>query len=263
MRLISWNVNGMRACARKGFLDWLKVTQPDVVALQETRATEAQLEGSVRSPRGYHPTWNPAERLGYSGVATLSRTPHEVLASGLGEARFDIEGRTLATRHPGEGDLVVTLVNGYFPNGQRDLSRVPYKLEYTEAVFAYANALRAQGHLVVVCGDVNTAHEELDLRNWRANRKTTGFLDEEREALGAHLGPPGSDRWVDAFRALHPGEPNRYTWWSNRKGVRERNVGWRIDYHLVAPELWPRVVAADILAEVLGSDHCPIKLTLR
>ncbi len=257
-RLISWNVNGIRACQRKGFLDWLKASAPDVACLQETRATVDQLDKAMQRAHRYHATWVSAERPGYSGVATLSREPHEVVADGLGEAEYDVEGRTLVTRHR-VGDVAVTIVNGYFPNGQRDLGRVPYKLAYTAAVRARADALRAAGELVVVCGDVNTAHDEIDLANARANRTTTGFLDEEREALGAWL----TDGWVDAFRALHPGEPHRYTWWSNRKGVRERNVGWRIDYHLVAPELWDRVVSADILAEVPGSDHCPVQLTLR
>ncbi len=254
MRLISWNVNGIRACQRKGFLDWLKAAAPDVVSLQETRATTDQLDKSMRRAHRYHSTWVAAEKPGYSGVATLSREPHEVVAVGLGEPRFDVEGRVLATRH---GD--VTILNAYFPNGQRDHGRVPYKLDFTRAAMAYANQLRAEGHLVVICGDVNTSHHPIDLRNVTGNRNSTGFLEPERAALDEWT----DAGWVDAFRALHPGEPNRYTWWSNRKGVRERNVGWRLDYHFVAPELWPRVVAADILAEVLGSDHCPIQLTLR
>lgn len=254
MRFISWNVNGIRACQRKGFLDWLKEAAPDVACLQETRATTDQLDKAMRRAHRYHSTWVAADRPGYSGVATLSREAHEVVATGLGDPRFDPEGRVLVTRH---GD--VTVLNAYFPNGQRDHTRVPYKLDFTRAAMACADALRAQGHLVVVCGDVNTSHHPIDLRNVSGNRKTTGFLEPERAALDEWV----AGGWVDAFRALHPGEPNRYTWWSNRKGVRERNIGWRIDYHFVAPELWPRVVAADILAEVPGSDHCPIQLTLR
>lgn len=259
MRLISWNVNGIRSCQKKGFLDWLKITTPEVVCLQEVRALPEQLDEAMLKPsaggrRKYHTHWVPAERKGYSGVATLSLEPAELLAEGLGDAQFDVEGRIVATRH---GDI--TVVNGYFPNGQRDLGRVPYKLEFTRKVLDYADALRADGHLVVVCGDFNTAHHEIDLRNWRGNRKATGFLPEERAELDVWL-----DRgWRDSFRALHPGEANRYTWWSHRPGVREKNVGWRIDYHMVAPELWDRVLSADILAEVRGSDHCPIQLTLR
>lgn len=253
MRLVSWNVNGIRACAEKGFLDWLKAAAPDVVCLQETRATPDQLDRKLRLPRGYHATWFPAEKLGYSGVATLSRAPHEVVRAGL-NPRFANEGRTLVTRH---GDI--TVINGYFPNGQRDHGRVPFKLDYTRAVLEYAEMLRAAGQRVIICGDVNTAHDEIDLRNARGNRNTTGFLPEERAALDEYV----AAGWVDSFRALHPGEPNRYTWWSNQPGCRERNVGWRIDYHFVAPELWPRVLAADIHAEVLGSDHCPIQLTLK
>jgi len=254
MRFISWNVNGIRACQKKDFLEWLKVSAPEVVCLQETRATEAQLDRKMKRARGYHATWVSAERPGYSGVATLSVEPHEVLATGLGEPRFDVEGRMLATRH---GD--VTVVNAYFPNGQRDHGRVPYKLDFTRAVLAYADGLRAEGHQVVVCGDFNTAHHRIDLRNATANKTATGFLPIERAALDEWA----EGGWVDAFRALHPGEPNRYTWWSNRPGVRQRNVGWRLDLHQVAAELWPRVLSADILAEVLGSDHCPVQLTLR
>ena len=254
IRLFSWNVNGLRACHRKGFLDWFHVARPDVLAVQEVRARPDQLEDDVHSPSGYDARFHPADRAGYSGVALYSRTPPDVaLLGGLGDERFDREGRLIIADY---GDLV--LFNGYFPNGGNDLSRVPFKLEFSEAVLQRAEGMRRNGRSIVICGDVNTAHEEIDLANPGPNRRNTGFLPEERAWL-TRLTDHG---YVDVFRLLHPDEPGHYTWWSNRKGVRERNVGWRIDYFFITPDLVDHVIDARIHPRVMGSDHCPIELEL-
>jgi exodeoxyribonuclease-3 len=254
IRLFSWNVNGLRACSRKGFLAWFEELRPHVLGLQEIRALPEQLDEAVRGPRGYEVHFHPAERRGYSGVALYTRNPaNRVILGGLGEPGFDREGRLIIADY---GDFV--LYNGYFPNGGHDLSRVPFKLEFSEAVLQHAEAQRRRGRKVVICGDVNTAHHEIDLANPASNRKNTGFLPEER-AWVSRLVEHG---YVDVFRSLHPGEPGLYTWWSNRKGVRERNVGWRIDYFFVSEDLMDRVTDARIHPDVMGSDHCPISLVL-
>ncbi|HSL18501.1 MAG TPA: exodeoxyribonuclease III [Methylomirabilota bacterium] len=254
IRLYSWNVNGLRACGRKGFAEWLEAERPDVLGLQETRALPDQLEPELREPNGYRAWFHPAERRGYSGVALLSRAePQSVVLGGLGEERFDSEGRLIVADY---GPFL--LYTGYFPNGGHDLSRVPYKLEFSEAVLQHAEAQRKAGRSVVICGDVNTAHEEIDLANPASNRKNTGFLPEERAWVSRFL----DHGYVDVFRRRNPDTPGLYTWWSNRPGVRERNVGWRIDYFFVSDDLVDRVVGARIHPEVMGSDHCPISLTL-
>ncbi len=254
MRLFSWNVNGIRACGRKGFLDWLSNERPDVLGLQETRALPEQLEEAVREPDGYQVHFHPAERKGYSGVALYSRVaPRSVTLGGLGEPRFDDEGRLIIADY---GDFL--FYTGYFPNGGNDLSRVPFKLEFSEAVLQHAEAQRKAGRSIVICGDLNTAHEEIDLANPKSNQKNTGFLPEERAWLSRLI----EHGYIDIFRRRHPDEEGRYTWWSNRKGVRERNVGWRIDYFFISPDLEERVVAARIHPDVMGSDHCPIELEL-
>jgi exodeoxyribonuclease-3 len=254
IRLFSWNVNGLRACSRKGFMDWFEDTRPDVLGLQEIRTLPEQLDEPVRSPEGYRAHFHPAERRGYSGVALYTRSPADtVTLGGLDDSRFDSEGRLIIADY---GDFV--LYNGYFPNGGHDLSRVPFKLEFSEAVLQHAETQRRHGRSVVICGDVNTAHHEIDLANPASNRKNTGFLPEER-AWVSRLVDHG---YVDIFRWLHPDEPGLYTWWSNRKGVRERNVGWRIDYFFISDDLRERVADARIHPQVMGSDHCPIELVL-
>lgn len=253
LRLMSWNVNGIRALGRKGFLPWLEGAGPDVLGLQEIKARPEQLDDDLRQPAGYHATWHPAERAGYSGVAILSRErPLEVI-EGLGDPRFDVEGRTLLARFPG-----FDFVTAYFPNGKDDLSRVPYKLDYSEAFLDYVNRLRAEGRRVVFCGDVNTAHRAIDLARPKENRKVTGFLPEEC-AWVDRLTEAG---WVDAYRQRNPEQTGAYTWWSFRSGARERNVGWRIDYFFVSTDLCPSVAGAGIHSDILGSDHCPVSIDL-
>ena len=254
LRLFSWNVNGLRACTRKGFLDWFNEEQPDILGLQETRALPEQLDDAVREPDGYETTHFPAEKKGYSGVALYTRVqPESVEASGLGEDRFLNEGRLIIADY---GDFL--FYTGYFPNGGHDLKRVPYKLEFSEAVLQHAEAQRRAGRGVVICGDVNTAHTEIDLANPKSNQKNTGFLPEERAWVSRLI----EHGYADVFRDRHPGEGEHYTWWSNRQGARARNVGWRIDYFFVSPELGKRVVDAKIHPDVMGSDHCPIELVL-
>jgi len=253
-RLFSWNVNGLRACHRKGFTEWFREARPDVLAVQEVRARPDQLHDDVRAPAGYDVRFHPADRNGYSGVALYSqRPPESVRLGGLDDERFDREGRLIIADL---GDFV--LLNGYFPNGGQDLSRVPFKLDFSEAVLQRAESLRRNGRPIVICGDFNTAHREIDLANPKSNQRNTGFLPEER-AWVTRLIDHG---YVDIFRQLHPDEPGHYTWWSNRKGVRERNIGWRIDAFFISPDLIDRVIDARIHPQVTGSDHCPIELEL-
>ena len=259
MRVVSWNVNGLRACARKGFLDFLDASGADIVGLQEVRAFERQLEPAVRAPAGWHAAFAPAERAGYSGVALYSREPPERVETALGEPRFDVEGRfVIAEFGSRRGRLAVASV--YFPKGSgrdRDNSRVAYKLDFYAALFDHLEPLRRGGPVLVI-GDYNTAHEPIDLARPAANTKTSGFLPEERAELGRWL----RAGWVDTFRARHPGEPDHYTWWRQWGGARERNVGWRIDYVLASAAAAERVTDAFIWPQVTGSDHCPVGVDL-
>lgn len=252
MKLVSWNVNGIRAAMKKGFSDWLSMALPDIVCLQETRIDSGQLTEEIRRPHGYYALWHSAERKGYSGVATLCRERPAAFREGFGQHQFDVEGRVLLTEHPG-----FTLINAYFPSGQRGHDRVAFKLEFYGALLEFCGELRRQGHRLVVCGDYNTAHQPVDLARPRENQKTSGFLPEEREALGHWL----NQGFVDVFRRLHP-QAEEYTWWTYRSGARGRNIGWRIDYFLVDEQLVPHVQDARILGMVEGSDHCPIELEL-
>jgi exodeoxyribonuclease-3 len=251
-RLVSWNVNGIRAAVRKGFWDWLAADAPDILCLQETRIQPDQRTRKMRQPPGYHASWVDGERKGYSGVATFSREEPKAVRGGFGPAHFDAEGRVLLTEHP-----AFTLLNVYFPNGQRGHDRVLFKIEFYDALLAFCDRLRAEGHRLVVCGDYNTAHQPIDLARPKENETTSGFLPEERAAVSRWL-----DRGcVDVYRHLHP-NAEEYTWWTYRFNARARDIGWRIDYFLVDAPLVPRVRRARILGDVMGSDHCPIELEL-
>jgi len=255
LRVVSWNVNGLRACVRKGFAAWLRRSRADIVGVQEVRAVAEQLPAAVRAPRGWHVHLAPARRPGYSGVALFSRRPPNSVEATLGETRFDVEGRVQTARF---GRLVV--VNGYFPKGsgsKRDNSRVPYKLDFYRALFRHVQRLRRAGHRVLVIGDFNTAHQEIDLARPRDNVNNSGFLPEERAELSRWI----EAGWVDTFRHFQS-EPGHYSWWSQRRGVRERNIGWRIDYVLASPAAMRYVRAAFIHPEVRGSDHCPVGVDL-
>jgi len=253
VKLISWNVNGVRAVAQKGLLEWLATESPDVLCIQETKAHPDQLTKKLLRPPGYHTYWESAVRKGYSGVATFSKTEPLCVEGGFGIEEFDVEGRVLMTEYPG-----FKLFNVYFPNGKRSPERLDYKLRFYADFLEYCDALHAQGDRLIVCGDVNTAHKEIDLARPKQNEKVSGFLPEEREWIDRYL----AQGFVDAFRTFHPDERDQYTWWHYITNARARNVGWRIDYHLVSENLMPAVIDASILSGVMGSDHCPIVLEL-
>lgn len=254
LTLLSWNVNGARAVYKNGFMDWLAASAADIVCLQETRAEPHQLPDDLRSPAGYHAFWNPSRsKKGYSGTALLTRQAPLDVQFGLGVEEFDCEGRTIIAEYP-----AFILLNSYFPNGGRDHSRVPFKLAFYEAFLAKCEALRSQGKAVIFCGDVNTAHREIDLARPKENQTVTGFLPEER----AWLDQVTSAGYVDTFRHFYPNLPGQYTWWHQVTFARQRNVGWRIDYFFAAAEVMPRVVDAFIQPEVMGSDHCPVGIKL-
>ena len=253
MKLLSWNVNGIRSVARQGFLPWLSKARADVLCVQETRAWPEQLEEDLIHPGRYRSWWSCADKKGYSGVCIYSKVEPLEVREGLGVAAFDREGRVLTARYE-----EFTLVNAYFPNGQRDHARVPFKMEFCAVFLDYCEDLRRRGEHLVLCGDFNTAHREIDLKRPRENQNTTGFLPVERAWIDRVV----EAGYVDIFRQRHP-EPDHYTWWSNRSGARQRNIGWRIDYHFITPGLEPRVKKAYHLSAVMGSDHCPVGLELR
>ena len=255
MRVVSWNVNGLRACAKKGFVDFLRRSDADIVGLQEVRAFADQLPDDLRDLDGWHAHYSPAERPGYSGVALFSRKAPIRIETSLGEPRFDVEGRLQIARFDR-----LTVLNAYFPKGSgkdRDNSRVPYKLDFYRAVFERAEKLRRRQPVLVI-GDYNTAHQEIDLARPKDNVKNSGFLPEERAEMD-RLFEAG---WVDTFRRTHPGEAGHYSWWSQRGGARARNVGWRIDYVLASPAAMKRVNQAFIWPAATGSDHCPVGVDL-
>ena len=256
LRVLSWNVNGLRACDRKGcFLPWLESCGADIVGLQEVRALPEQLSAELRLPAGWTAHFCPAERRGYSGVALFCRIPPSQIDVSLGEARFDSEGRLQLARF---GRLAVA--NVYFPKGSgklRDNSRVPYKLDFYRALFDCVARLRRGGCRVLVMGDFNTAHREIDLARPKENAGESGFLPEERAEIDRWL----AAGWVDTFRAFEQGGAH-YTWWSQRGGARARNVGWRIDYVLASPAAMRHVRGAIHEPATLGSDHCPVGVEL-
>ncbi len=250
-RILSWNVNGIRAIRKKGLMPFIERARPDVLCLQETRAHKHQLDLALTDPPGFSAHFAEAEKKGYSGVCTYSRrAPHEV-HQGLGRPKYDREGRTLITR---VGAL--TVVNVYVPHGagtRRDNSRVPYKLGFSRNLYQRLNRAKRAGERIVVLGDLNTAHRAIDLARPRQNLKTSGFLDEEREELDRWI----RNGWVDTFRRFEDG-PGHYSWWSQRIGVRAKNIGWRIDYILASPAAAPYLRDGFIWPEVAGSDHCPV-----
>ena len=251
MRIISWNVNGIRACAKKGFLDFLQRSKADVVCLQEVRAFEHQLDDALRNPEGWHTNFAPAVRPGYSGVGIYSRAKPDRVITVLGDEQYDVEGRFMVAQY---GRTSVASV--YFPKGSgrdRDNSRVPYKLGFYQKVFETVEKLKKRGP-VFVTGDYNTAHTEIDLARPKTNKKSSGFLPEEREEMSRWL----VAGWVDTFRQQYPDEEGHYTWWRQFGGAREDNVGWRIDYILASKNAAPKVRDAFIWPSELGSDHCPI-----
>ncbi len=252
MRLISWNVNGIRAAHKKGFLEWFEAQEPDVLCIQETKAHEHQIPGELREVEGYSSWFTTPERKGYSGVGLYSRIAPRSVSFGLGVERFDVEGRVVVADFD---DFVFLGI--YFPNGKRSADRLRYKIEFYDAFLSYVDNLRQQGRNVVVCGDVNTAHKEIDLARPKQNEKISGFLPEERAWMDTFL----EHGYVDTFRQFNQ-EPGHYSWWDQMTRARERNVGWRIDYFFTDCDLAPRLVDAFLQPDVMGSDHCPVGIEL-
>ncbi|MBN2239454.1 MAG: exodeoxyribonuclease III [Dehalococcoidales bacterium] len=252
LKILSWNVNGIRAAVKKGFLDWLQQESPDILCVQETKAHTEQLDTALTNPEGYHVFWNYPEKKGYSGVATFSRDKPEEVAYDPGMGNIDGEGRILMTVH---GDI--TLFNIYFPNGKKDAERLKYKLDFYDTFLDYIEPMRKEGRKLVICGDYNTAHKEIDLAHPKANEKVSGFLPVEREWL-TKLTENG---YVDTFRHFNR-EPEQYTWWDQKSRARERNIGWRIDYFFITGNLVGSLSDAFIMPEVEGSDHCPVGILL-
>lgn len=249
VKLVSWNVNGLRACVSKGFLDYFKKSGADIFSVQETKLQEGQIELALGEE--YAQYWNSAERKGYSGTAVFTKLKPLSVRRGLEEDR-EPEGRVITLEFE-----KFYLVNVYTPNARRDLSRLPYRLEWEDRFREYLLRLDAVKP-VVVCGDLNVAHQEIDIKNAKSNRGNSGFTDEERAKMTELL----AAGFVDTFRHLYPDRTDAYTWWSQMPGVRERNVGWRIDYFLVSARLVPQVIDARIESDVMGSDHCPVALEL-
>lgn len=247
MKLISWNVNGLRACVAKGFLDFVKTGSPDILAIQETKMQPHQADFVLD---GYHAVWNSAEKKGYSGTAVFTKAEPEDVICGIGLPEHDAEGRAITLVYP---DFY--LINVYTPNAQEELKRLRFRTEWEDHLLDYLKELDAKKP-VVYCGDLNVAHREIDLKNPGPNRGCAGFSDEERGMMTRLL----ENGFVDTFRALYPDATGAYSWWSYRYGARARNAGWRIDYFIVSERFLPRVRDSIILSDVPGSDHCPVCL---
>jgi exodeoxyribonuclease-3 len=252
-RILSWNVNGLRAALKKNFLVWFKNDGADILCLQEIKAMAAQLPPDVLHFPGYNVQIHSAARPGYSGVATFSKEKPLSVKRGFGAARFDSEGRVLETEY---GEF--TLFNIYFPNGKSGDERLQFKMDFYGEALKYFMKLRRQGKKLVICGDVNTAHKEIDLARPRENSKISGFLPIERAWMDKWI----SKGFLDSFRIFNQ-QPSHYTWWDVISGARARNVGWRIDYFFISEDLRPNLEEAFILPEVQGSDHCPVGVVLK
>lgn len=248
IRALSWNVNGLRAVLKKGFLKWFLKESPEILCLQETKAHEDQLPDSLKDVEGYRSYFSTPERKGYSGVALYTKSEPVRVTYGLGIEKFDREGRVIVADY-GQFELL----NIYFPNGQSSAERLQYKMEFYEAFLEFVNKLRSQGKSVVVCGDLNTAHKAIDLARPKANEKNSGFLPEERAWVDKFLG----HGYVDTFR-MYNQLPDQYSYWDQISRARDRNVGWRIDYFFVSEDFSDRIKAAYIYPDVMGSDHCPV-----
>ena len=249
MKLISWNVNGLRAAMGKGFMDTFAQLDADAFCLNETKLQPGQIELDLP---GYHQYWNSAEKKGYSGVAVFTRQEPLSVRYGIGVDEFDHEGRVLTLEMP-----QFYMVSCYTPNSQDGLKRLEYRMRWEDAFLSYLKSLEREKP-VVLCGDLNVAHQEIDIRNPKSNRMNAGFTDQEREKMTRLL----NAGFVDTFRALHPDETGAYSWWSYRFHARENNAGWRIDYFIVSESLRGHVREAAIHPEIFGSDHCPVELVL-
>ncbi|MFT5469871.1 MAG: exodeoxyribonuclease-3 [Verrucomicrobiales bacterium] len=251
MKLVSWNVNGIRASMDKGFRDYMESSKPDVICLQETKAMPEQVDLSWADDLGYTQIWNCADKKGYSGVTIFSKADVVSHELGMGIDEHDKEGRVIAADM---GDF--QLVSVYTPNSQRGLKRLDYRMDWDKAFLAYMKKLEKKKP-VIFCGDLNCAHAEIDLANPKSNRKNAGFTDEERGGLDKII----EAGFIDSFRQFDEG-PGNYSWWTYRSDARERNIGWRLDYFWVSQKIWDAVKSASILKDVRGSDHCPVTLEL-
>lgn len=250
LKLISWNVNGLRAIEKKGFKEWLLKEQPDILAIQETKCQPEQVPETIKNIPGYHSFFAAAERKGYSGVGLLCRKRPNKIEYGIGIEKFDREGRIIIAYYD-----TFMLFNCYFPNGGASEERLNYKLEFYAAVLDFFNSQK--GNNIIICGDVNTAHQPIDLKRPKENAQISGFLTVEREWITKLL----EHGFIDTFRYFKP-EEIKYSWWSYRYRARATNAGWRLDYFFADPALKERLINADILNEVMGSDHCPIILEI-
>ena len=256
MKIASWNVNGLRSVHKKNFLGWFESENADIVCLQETKISieDVESEEKLVHPLGFHSHWAFAEKPGYSGLVMYSRKEPDAVRVGLQAPQFDSEGRWLELDFGG-----TTVITSYWPNSQREHTRLPFKLEFCRAAELRLQALRSQGRDVYVCGDFNIAHKEIDLKNPKTNRDNAGFLPDERAWMDHFISDLG---WVDGFRHFEKG-PDHYTWWSYRPGVRAKNIGWRLDYFFTHPMSLERLKNVIHQPHVLGSDHCPVVMTLR
>jgi len=252
IEIVCWNVNGIRAAEKKGFLAWLSQTCPDILCLQEIKAQRDQITPEIQQPPGYHTYWNFPKRKGYSGVATFAKEEPIKVTNGFGIEQFDVEGRVIIATC-----TQFTLLNVYFPNGKMSQERLRYKMAFYDALLDFVDPLTAKGKKLIICGDFNTAHKEIDLARPKENENISGFLPMERAWMDKFV----AHGFVDAFRHFNK-EPNQYTWWSLRTRARERNIGWRLDYFFVSQNLLNSVTEASIYREVMGSDHCPVGIKL-
>lgn len=252
MKITTWNINGIRAATGKNFLDWIQSNQAEIVCLQEIKAKEDQIDVEAINRIGYQCVFNPAQRPGYSGTAVLYRNTSPEFIFGLGEERFDNEGRVIRCVYPD-----FELFNIYFPNGGEENARVPYKLDFYAYLLDLCDQMQKNGKEIIITGDFNTAHKEIDLKNPKANEKNTGFLPEERAWIDRYL----EHGFIDAFRRIYP-DVIKYTWWTYRFNARSKDIGWRLDYYLVTKGIMERTKDVVVHSEVLGSDHCPVSLIL-
>ncbi len=249
MKLISWNVNGLRACVQKNFMEAFQSLDADVFCVQETKLQEGQIDLTLD---GYYQYWNYAEKKGYSGTAIFTRQEPVAVTYGIGIEEHDHEGRVITLEYP-----EYYMITVYVPNSQNELARLPYRMQWEEAFLAYLKGLEEKKP-VIFCGDLNVAHQEIDLKNPKTNRKNAGFTDEERGCFSRLL----EQGFVDTFRYFYPNQTDIYSWWSYRFSARAKNAGWRIDYFCVSECLKDKLTDAKIHTEILGSDHCPVELDI-
>ena len=252
IKIACWNVNGIRSIVKKGFYDWLTREKPDILCLQETKVSPEDIPAELISPDGYHTYWNAPQKKGYAGVAVWSREKPVEILKDFGKPEFDVEGRALIYKHS-----AFTLFNIYFPNGKASPERLKFKMDFYDAFLEYVEPLRKKGQKLIICGDVNTAHNEIDIARPKENSKSSGFLPMERAWMDKFI----SRGYVDTFRHFHK-DSVEYSYWDIKTNARARNVGWRIDYFFVTENLINRVAKSVILSDVTGSDHCPIELVI-